>query len=176
MIIACVWLMAETFSLTGNAVYQDPVLKIQRIPDPPIVPLWTKAMTNLFQNNPDLNPDVLNLPPIPPAPVSGGGANWASTSNITAPSYTKTPVWDVTDPYVEACSCPPGKWAVTYDDGPLQYEAEFLATLASMNVKASFFVLGSNVLNYQQSLKDAYAAGHQIGIHVSSQGLRGVVE
>ena len=59
-------------------------------------------------------------------------------------------------------------WAVTYDDGPTQFTPQLLQALAKRNVKATFFVLGMQVVQFPQFLKDAYNAGHQIGIHTWS--------
>ena len=59
-------------------------------------------------------------------------------------------------------------WAITYDDGPTQFTPQLLEALAKRNVKATFFVLGMQVVQFPQFLKDAYNAGHQIGIHTWS--------
>jgi peptidoglycan/xylan/chitin deacetylase (PgdA/CDA1 family) len=58
--------------------------------------------------------------------------------------------------------------ALTFDDGPYNYEASLLNTLEAAGAKATFFVTGTlyNCI-YTQSkvLKQAFAAGHQIGSH-----------
>jgi peptidoglycan/xylan/chitin deacetylase (PgdA/CDA1 family) len=62
----------------------------------------------------------------------------------------------------------PNTIALTFDDGPYQYEASLLTTLKAADAKATFFVTGTlyNCI-YTQSkvLKQAFAEGHQIGSH-----------
>lgn len=53
---------------------------------------------------------------------------------------------------------------LTFDDGPSAYTEELLAVLAKYNVKATFFVVGSNA-NLEQRLQAIAAGGHSIGIH-----------
>ncbi|KAJ3170950.1 chitin deacetylase [Irineochytrium annulatum] len=111
------------------------------------------------------------MSPVKADPSNGAGAYWGASNYQTAAPLTAStsPLhaneWDISNPYVELCGCPAGKWSVSYDDGPLQYEPEFLDTLAAANVKATFFVIGGNVIKYADNLKAAYQAGHQIGIH-----------
>ncbi|KAJ3132941.1 chitin deacetylase [Irineochytrium annulatum] len=123
-------------------------------------------MTAMYYQKPDLSPKALDM-----SPASGIGVGWgASNFQVKAPLIAETsPLhadeWEPTNPYVELCGCTPGKWAVTYDDGPLDVTPKFLTTLASVGVKATFFVIGSNVPRYADNLKAAYQEGHQIGIH-----------
>ncbi|KAI8619310.1 hypothetical protein BC830DRAFT_1055265, partial [Chytriomyces sp. MP71] len=67
-------------------------------------------------------------------------------------------------------SCPKNNsWAITYDDGPGPYTPHLLDALQAANVKATFFVIGSNILmGGASSLISAFNAGHQIGIHTWS--------
>ncbi len=60
-------------------------------------------------------------------------------------------------------------WALTYDDGPsVEFTPGVLAELAQRDIKATFFVTGSNVVKNPQILIDTYKAGHTIGIHTWS--------
>ncbi|KAJ3008934.1 UNVERIFIED_CONTAM: chitin deacetylase, partial [Siphonaria sp. JEL0065] len=59
-------------------------------------------------------------------------------------------------------------WGLTYDDGPSAYTDDLLAHLAAKNIKATFFVVGTYVLNNPDVLLRTYQAGHQIGIHTWS--------
>ncbi|KAI8847767.1 hypothetical protein BC829DRAFT_362806 [Chytridium lagenaria] len=57
---------------------------------------------------------------------------------------------------------------ISFDDGPRDLTRDFLALLDRYNIKATFFVVGSNVVAssvYRQNLKAAYDAGHQIALH-----------
>ncbi|KAI8896406.1 hypothetical protein BC833DRAFT_102057 [Globomyces pollinis-pini] len=66
-------------------------------------------------------------------------------------------------------TCPnPTDWAITYDDGPSQFTPKVLELLQEQNVKATFFVIGSNVLKFPEILLQVHQAGHQIGIHTWS--------
>ncbi|KAF4626664.1 hypothetical protein G7Y89_g11498 [Cudoniella acicularis] len=62
----------------------------------------------------------------------------------------------------------PNTIALTFDDGPWQYEGAILSALEAAGAKATFFVTGTlyNCIYTQStSLKAAFAAGHQIGSH-----------
>ncbi|KAJ3156184.1 chitin deacetylase [Irineochytrium annulatum] len=138
-----------------NTTFIDPVLD-KRIPDPPPVALWTKAMNVMASARTDLSSALSMSPRLARVP-GGSGIDWGSTTTFGA--------YDPTNANVEMCSCTAGKWAITYDDGPLQFEDQFLAMLAEKNVKATFFVIGANVPWYSKQLLNAYNAGHQIGLH-----------
>ena len=47
-------------------------------------------------------------------------------------------------------------WALTYDDGPSPYTPQVLDNLSSRRFKATFFVIGSNVLQNPDILLIAY--------------------
>ncbi|KAH6584714.1 hypothetical protein BASA60_000854 [Batrachochytrium salamandrivorans] len=65
--------------------------------------------------------------------------------------------------------CPnANQWGLTYDDGPGPLTDDLLGELAKRNVKATFFVVGSRVIEYPDVLARTYQAGHQIGIHTWS--------
>jgi len=56
--------------------------------------------------------------------------------------------------------------ALTFDDGPNEpYTSEILDILASQNVKATFFVIGKNVVLYPETAKRIVAEGHVLGNH-----------
>ncbi|KAL5040490.1 hypothetical protein BDEG_28052 [Batrachochytrium dendrobatidis JEL423] len=60
-------------------------------------------------------------------------------------------------------------WGMTYDDGPTNNTQMVLDSLASHNLKATFFIIGSRVLGDGSSfLKKVVAAGHDIGAHTWS--------
>ena len=54
---------------------------------------------------------------------------------------------------------------LTFDDGPSARTPEILDILKKYNVKATFFVLGSNVEARPELVKRAYDEGHFIAIH-----------
>lgn len=57
---------------------------------------------------------------------------------------------------------------LTFDDGPSAVTSKILDTLKQENIKASFFVLGSNVEARPEMVKRIYDEGHFIGIHGTS--------
>jgi peptidoglycan/xylan/chitin deacetylase (PgdA/CDA1 family) len=57
---------------------------------------------------------------------------------------------------------------MTYDDGPSPHTLIVLDHLKAKNVKGTFFVTGSAVLNNPDILKRTVAEGHQVAIHTWS--------
>lgn len=55
--------------------------------------------------------------------------------------------------------------ALTFDDGPSKYTPQILDILQRENVKATFFILGQNIVNKEDILLREYTEGHVIGIH-----------
>ena len=55
--------------------------------------------------------------------------------------------------------------AITFDDGPGKYTDELLTLFAENDAKASFFVLGSNVVKYPEVIKRMEDMGFEIGNH-----------
>ncbi|WP_431927207.1 polysaccharide deacetylase family protein [Nonomuraea jabiensis] len=58
--------------------------------------------------------------------------------------------------------------ALTFDDGPGPYTDTLLAYLAAYRARATFFVVGGNVVAYPGVLHRTAAAGHEIGNHTWS--------
>ncbi|GAA3212729.1 hypothetical protein GCM10020216_018180 [Nonomuraea helvata] len=61
--------------------------------------------------------------------------------------------------------------ALTFDDGPGRYTDTLLRHLAKYRARATFFVVGSNVVTYPRVLRRTVAAGHEIGNHTWSHPL-----
>lgn len=55
--------------------------------------------------------------------------------------------------------------SLTYDDGPSVYTNDVAIYLNSLGIKATFFMVGQNIMNYQSVVKNVYNLGHTIGIH-----------
>jgi len=55
--------------------------------------------------------------------------------------------------------------ALTFDDGPSKYTPEILEVLRENNSKATFFVVGSSVDNYKDTLNQIINEGNEIGNH-----------
>ncbi|CAG8749865.1 19859_t:CDS:2, partial [Dentiscutata erythropus] len=69
-------------------------------------------------------------------------------------------------------ACQPGVdtyyWGLTYDDGPSNNTIGILDHLNKTNQKATFFVIGSRVVEYPEILQRTVREGHQIGVHTWS--------
>ncbi|KAJ7711446.1 chitin deacetylase [Mycena metata] len=59
-------------------------------------------------------------------------------------------------------------WGVSFDDGPAPYSTNLLQFLKQENVSATFFVVGSRVIEYPSILINEYMAGHEISVHTWS--------
>lgn len=58
------------------------------------------------------------------------------------------------------------KISLTFDDGPHpKYTREVLDILDSYNIKATFFIIGSNAELYPELVKEEMQKGHEIGNH-----------
>ena len=67
-------------------------------------------------------------------------------------------------PVVDLCPTK-GNWAITYDDGPSIHTRKILQLLKQHKVKATFFVVGSRVVENPEILREVYKDGHQIALH-----------
>jgi len=80
-------------------------------------------------------------------------------SNLLAVVQASSAEEDEINCYEVACV------ALTFDDGPSVYTAGLLDILKEHNVKATFFVLGTNVRIQSETLYRTYQEGHEIGNH-----------
>ncbi|KAF8979148.1 chitin deacetylase [Entomortierella lignicola] len=66
-------------------------------------------------------------------------------------------------------SCPnTDDWGLTYDDGPNPATTDMMAHLKEKGATATFFIVGSRVLEYPDILKEEVAQGHHIASHTWS--------
>jgi len=71
--------------------------------------------------------------------------------------------------YYEGC-VNPKDWALTFDDGPYDYDLELLDLLKKYDVKATFFINGANVMDIKSSkgkkiVQRMYNEGHTVASH-----------
>ncbi|QRV88745.1 chitin deacetylase [Ceratobasidium sp. AG-Ba] len=59
-------------------------------------------------------------------------------------------------------------WGLTFDDGPSPYTPKVLNYLEDKKLKATFYVIGSNVIDKPAILQATYMAGHEIALHTWS--------
>ncbi|MCY3898293.1 MAG: polysaccharide deacetylase family protein [Caldilineaceae bacterium] len=82
-----------------------------------------------------------------------------SLLNFGQPVQAESPVQDEVNCREVACV------ALTFDDGPSFYTEGLLDTLKEHNVKATFFVLGTQVRIQSETVQRMFREGHQIGNH-----------
>lgn len=61
---------------------------------------------------------------------------------------------------------------LTFDDGPSIITNKLLDTLKQCNVKATFFVVGKEIIGREDMLKRIYTEGHSIGLHTYSHDFK----
>jgi len=122
-------------------------------PTLPQVQVWMKEL------------DGYDIPDIPPTSGScAGSPNSTTYAQVngwwTCGGYTR-----VTD--IVAC---PDKmtWGLSFDDGPSPYTQTLLNYLNQQSLLATFFVVGSRVIERPAVLVEEYMAGHQISVHTWS--------
>jgi peptidoglycan/xylan/chitin deacetylase (PgdA/CDA1 family) len=59
-------------------------------------------------------------------------------------------------------------WGVSFDDGPADYTQYLLSFLSEKQINATFFVVGSRVIQRPQILIEEYMTGHEISVHTWS--------
>lgn len=91
----------------------------------------------------------------------------ARTSSVITP----VPSGDYTEVhYSESTIVKPNNWNgqtiyLTFDDGPSKTTERVLDNLARYNVKCTFFVIGSQVSSYKDSVERALKEGHSLAVH-----------
>ena len=61
---------------------------------------------------------------------------------------------------------------LTFDDGPSIIIDEILTALKQCDVKATFFVVGKEIIGREATLKKIYDEGHSIGLHTYSHNFK----
>ena len=118
-------------------------------PKPPMSPPTTaygpvKTTNNMAYRTPALHG------PVPRNPDMNLRSDYSKASGI---SFSRVPV---SDKYI----------AMTFDDGPQpQNTPRLLDMLRARNIKATFYMVGSNVDLYPQLVRRVVAEGHEIGNH-----------
>ncbi|MCL1963465.1 MAG: polysaccharide deacetylase family protein, partial [Firmicutes bacterium] len=108
-----------------------------------------------------------------PAPEPAGGD--AGTAISSAPPKTLPGVLPTIRPVLQGQGTAPANGKTIYltiGDAPSPTTAELLAVLDELNVKATFFVVGSYVRKWPDALRAIYEHGHTIGNHAYSYDLQ----
>jgi len=101
-------------------------------------------------------PDMPRFPKCPPEGQVNPDHCWWSCGGCLQPD--------------DVVSCPSqDHWGLTYDDGPSLASRELIKNLKEKDLSATFFIVGSQVLDYPDILKEQVEAGHHIAMHSKSQ-------
>ncbi|KAJ8654154.1 hypothetical protein O0I10_010230 [Lichtheimia ornata] len=65
-------------------------------------------------------------------------------------------------------ACPTGQWGITYDDGPTEFSPPLYDFLQKSNQKATFFMIGGQVLKFPKYVERIHNEGHELAIHTWS--------
>jgi peptidoglycan/xylan/chitin deacetylase (PgdA/CDA1 family) len=131
---------------------------------------------------------ILGPMPSDPAPVTAAPPPAMAPASISAPAAARAPDPTCKNPSAMGVSrvveidttggpgfgfqhfkmydfLQPGEVVLTFDDGPWPTTPIVLRALAEECVKATFFSIGRNAVDYPDILKQVAAAGHTIGSH-----------
>ena len=104
----------------------------------------------------------------PLATEIAAGLGGAATLGLAAGGYAYAAMWPRSRIFGQALIAPqrPGELALTFDDGPNPaWTPRLLEVLASYDVRATFFLVGSFALAEPVLVRRIAAAGHLIGNH-----------
>ncbi|KAI8349330.1 hypothetical protein B0O80DRAFT_367991, partial [Mortierella sp. GBAus27b] len=100
-------------------------------------------------------PDAPHFPKCPPDELVDRDSCWWSCDGCVQAS--------------DVLTCPnQDHWGLTYDDGPSEATRDMMQHLKSKNLTATFFIVGSRVLEYPDILKEQVEQGHHIAMHTWS--------
>ncbi|KAF9160642.1 chitin deacetylase [Actinomortierella ambigua] len=140
------------FIAVANAQAMTGYPKINEIPDvnSPEVQAWLKEID--LTGAPDI-PLHKGAPPACPNPPIPNECYW-TCDGCAAEDITK-------------CAAP-NTWGLTFDDGPSVATPSLLDYLKTQKVSATFFLIGSNVVQYPATVKREIAEGHHLASHTWS--------
>ena len=110
--------------------------------------------------------------PVPGRPPGSGGAGagrpggYAVSGNLRNPPVTVPRVTGNSQVSISRADVAAPYLAMTFDDGPHPSNTpRLLDLLAQRNIKATFYVVGTNARRYPHLLRRMVAEGHEIGNH-----------
>lgn len=103
---------------------------------------------------------------IPDIPVTTDGACAESPENLAKSAEYGWWTCSGTTRSTDIVNCPTKyDWGTTFDDGPADYTTTLLKFLKEKDIKSTFFIVGSRVVERPQVLIEEYMDGHEIGCH-----------
>ncbi|KAF8906191.1 hypothetical protein CPB84DRAFT_1770184 [Gymnopilus junonius] len=133
---------------------------VDKIPEPnsPEVQAWMKELEGITI------PDILPTKDSSCAADPEAAAEAEKRGWWTCGGYTRT---------TDIAACPDKlHWGVSFDDGPSPYSINLIAKLKEKNIRATFFVVGSRVIQRPGILIEEYMNGHEISVHTWSHTVR----
>ncbi|KAG8890033.1 chitin deacetylase, partial [Tulasnella sp. 332] len=107
----------------------------------------------------------ITIPNISPTSPGGCANNTAAAADTSACWWTCGQCTRQTD----ITTCPDKlTWGVSYDDGPTPYTVDLLNFMSDVDIKSTFFIVGSRAISWSQTLQAEYMAGHQLSVHTWS--------
>ncbi|KAF9994489.1 chitin deacetylase [Entomortierella chlamydospora] len=154
--------VASTFSallLTISAVMAQ--INVADYPTINEVPPVTSAQVQAWLKEVDLS----GAPNIPVLTAPKG-----SPPACVVPAVANSCVWTCDNcPSDDITSCAvPNTWGLTFDDGPSTATPTLLDFLKTNKLSASFFLIGSNVIQYPDTVKREVTEGHHLASHTWS--------
>jgi len=126
------------------------------------VQAWMKEIQNI-------DPNILAIKPTVDGTCANDPTSAADTSRCW---WTCGGCTNSTAPYEDIVTCPDKMtWGLTFDDGPAPYTPKVLNFLTSHQLDATFFIIGSRVMERPAILQAEYMLGHQIGVHTWSHSI-----
>ncbi|KAF9578956.1 chitin deacetylase [Lunasporangiospora selenospora] len=126
-------------------------------PSPSAIPPTDSDQVKKWLSEIDLSgapsiPHNVGEPPSCPAKIEPGVCYWTCEDCAAD---------DVVD-------CPdPNHWGLTFDDGPTPATPDLLDFLKAQSIKATFFLIGGNVIKYPKTVVDEVQAGHHLASHTA---------
>ncbi|TFK76795.1 hypothetical protein BDN72DRAFT_10241 [Pluteus cervinus] len=106
--------------------------------------------------------------PIPNIPVNVAGGCPANPQAASDPSRCWWTCGGCTRS-TDITECPqPMHWGLTYDDGPSYYTPDLLSYLDQVQLKSTFYIVGSRAISFPQTLQTQFMGQHQIAVHTWS--------
>ncbi|KAI0080007.1 glycoside hydrolase/deacetylase [Panus rudis PR-1116 ss-1] len=123
--------------------------------DSPEVQQWIKDVQSSGVEIPNIEPTVAGGCPANPQAATDSSRCWWTCGGC------------IRDTDVVAC---PDKltWGLTHDDGPAPFTPNLMQYLDEVQLKTTFFVVGSRAISYPNLLREQYMAQHQIAVHTWS--------
>jgi len=130
---------------------------LDQVPDinSPQVSAWVQEVAN----------SGVSIPSIAPTLPGGCPNNTAAAADTSRCWWTCGECTRDTD----VTTCPDKlTWGVSYDDGPSPYTPDLLNFMDDVNIKSTFFIVGSRAISRPEILQAEFMAGHQLCVHTWS--------